>query len=158
MTDLARFAFPTTIHFGTGAAKAAGPHLVELGKRRPLVVTDRALAQLPVAHDFIASLRNAGLEPGVFDGVFGNPTVTQANAAGAAFRAHRADCVVGFGGGAAVDVAKIAGVVGAEGHDALEYAWDHPRVRAIPDEVPYFIALPTTAGTGSEVGRSSVVS
>jgi hypothetical protein len=158
MTNLARFAFPTAIHFGVGAAALAGPHLAELGKRRPLVVTDRALAQLPVARDFIASLREAGLDVAVFDGVFGNPTVAQANAGGSAFRSHRADCVVGFGGGAAVDVAKIVGVIGTDGHDALEYAWDHPQVRAIPDAIPYFVALPTTAGTGSEVGRSAVIS
>lgn len=158
MTALARFAFPTTIHFGVGAADAAGPHLVELGKRRPLVVTDRALAQLPVATRFVATLRDAGLVPAIFDGVYGNPTVTQANAGADAFRAHGADCVVGFGGGAAVDVAKIVGVVAVGGGDAIDYVWDHPNVRPIPDDLPYFIALPTTAGTGSEVGRSGVIS
>jgi alcohol dehydrogenase class IV len=84
--------------------------------------------------------------------------VAQANAGAAAFRAHRADSVVGFGGGAALDVAKIVGVVGTVGGDAIEYAWDHPKVRGIPDTVPWFVALPTTAGTGSEVGRSAVIS
>jgi len=155
---LHRFAFPTTIHFGAGAAKAVAPHLLELRKRRPLVVTDRALAQLPVAKGFAGSLRDAGLDVAVFDGIYGNPMASMANAAGEAFRAHRADCVVGFGGGAAVDVAKIVGVLGTAGGDALEYAYDHPNVRPIPDDLPYFIALPTTAGTGSEVGRSSVIS
>jgi alcohol dehydrogenase class IV len=155
---LHRFAFPTTIHFGAGAAKTVGPHLVELGRRRPIVVTDRALAKLPVAQSFVATLRDAGLDVAVFDGVFGNPMASQANAGGAAFRAHGADCVVGFGGGAAVDVAKIVGVLGTAGGDALEYAYDHPDVRPIPDALPYFVALPTTAGTGSEVGRSSVIS
>ncbi len=158
MTTLARFAFPTTIHFGAGASGQVGAHLAALGKRRPLVVTDRVLAQLPVAKAFVAALRDAGLEPAVFDGVFGNPTVSQANAGGAAFAAHRADCVVGFGGGAALDVAKIVGVAGTQGHDMLEYVWDHPQVRPMPDDLPYFVALPTTAGTGSEVGRSSVIS
>ena len=156
--DLQRFAFPTTIHFGPGASQAVGPHLVEQRLRRPLLVTDRALAQLPVTRDFVASLGAAGLDVAVFDGVFGNPMVSQANAGGEAFRMHVADCVIGFGGGAAVDVAKIVGVLGTAGGDALEYAYDHPQVRTIPDALPYFIALPTTAGTGSEVGRSSVIS
>ena len=155
---LSRFAFPTTIHFGPGAAKLVGPHLAEQRIKRPLVVTDRALAKLPVATGFAEELRKAGLDVAVFEGIWGNPTVSQANAGGEAFRAHRADCVVGLGGGAALDVAKIVGVIGTAGGSALEYAWDHPQVRAIPDAIPYFVALPTTAGTGSEVGRSSVVS
>jgi len=153
-----KFAFPTTIQFGPGAAKLVGPHLREQGLLRPLVVTDRALAALPVASAFVDALRHAKLDPVVFDGIWGNPTVAQANAGAAAYRAHRADTVVGFGGGAALDVAKIVGAVALGGGSALEYAWDHPKVRPIPDNLPYFVALPTTAGTGSEVGRSAVIS
>jgi alcohol dehydrogenase class IV len=79
--------------------------------------------------------------------------------AGAAeYRAHRADAVVGVGGGAALDVAKVVGVIATKGGEALEYAYDHPRVRAIDAGVPHFVALPTTSGTGSEVGRSAVIS
>jgi hypothetical protein len=75
-----------------------------------------------------------------------------------AFKAHGADCVIGFGGGAALDVAKVVGIAATHEGDILEYAWDHPKVRAIERELPYFVALPTTAGTGSEVGRSAVIS
>jgi alcohol dehydrogenase class IV len=153
-----RFAFPTAIHFGAGAAAAVGPHLLEQGQHRPLVVTDRVLAGLPVAKRFVDGLRQSGLDVAVFDGVHGNPTASQADAGGAAFRAHHADSVIGFGGGAALDVAKIVGVLGTAGGPAIEYAWDHPNVRAIPDHPPWFVAVPTTAGTGSEVGRSSVIS
>jgi alcohol dehydrogenase class IV len=94
----------------------------------------------------------------VFAGVFGNPTASQVMAGAAAFRAHAADCVIGFGGGAALDVAKVVGVAATHEGDIIEYAWDHPRARPIERELPYFVALPTTAGTGSEVGRSAVVS
>jgi len=155
---IATFGFPTTIRFGAGAAQEVGPHLMKLGMQRPLVVTDRALAKLPVAQSFIASLRTAGLDVAVFDGVFGNPTGSQAMAGGAAARAHRADAIVGLGGGAALDIAKAVLVIAAHDGDVLEYAWDHPRVRPIERELPYFVAVPTTAGTGSEVGRSAVVS
>jgi alcohol dehydrogenase class IV len=156
LMKIQRFSFPTTIHFGGGARKLVGVHLKEQGYKRPLIVTDRALAALPVLQEFMSHL-HTGLDVGVFAGVHGNPTAAQVNAGAAAFKAHRADCVIGFGGGAALDVAKVVGVVAMNDGDAIEYAWDHPKVRAI-NEVPYFVALPTTSGTGSEVGRSSVVS
>jgi alcohol dehydrogenase class IV len=62
--------------------------------------------------------------------------------------------VIGFGGGAALDVAKVVGVAATHEGDILEYVWDHPQVRPISNPLPYFVALPTTSGTGSEVGRS----
>jgi len=151
-----RFSFPTAIHFGAGARKQVASQLREAGCSRPLIVTDRALAALPVLAEFRSQLD--GLDVAVFDGVFGNPTARQAMAGAAAFKAHRADSVIGFGGGAALDVAKVVGLMAVHDGDVLEYAWDHPQVRAIDRPLPYFVALPTTAGTGSEVGRSSVIS
>jgi alcohol dehydrogenase class IV len=152
---ITRFSFPTTIHFGAGARKLVADHLKEQGIRRPLIVTDRALARLPVLAEFRTHV--AGLEAGVFDGVFGNPTASQVMAGAAAFKAHRADAVIGFGGGAALDVAKVVALMAVHEGDVIEYVWDHPNVRPIVNELPYFIGLPTTSGTGSEVGRSSVV-
>ena len=131
-------------------------HLRERGLQRPLLVTDRALAALPVLAEFRNHLQ--GLDVAVFAGVAGNPTASQAMAGAEAFRAHGADCVIGFGGGAALDVAKVVGLAATHEGDILEYAWDHPRVRAIERPLPWFVALPTTAGTGSEVGRSAVIS
>jgi alcohol dehydrogenase class IV len=153
---ITRFSFPTTIHFGVGARRLVGPHLLEQGLKRPLIVTDRALGAMPVLAEFRGHLH--GLEVAVFDGVFGNPTCAQVMAGAAAFREHRADCVIGFGGGAALDVAKVVGVMAVHEGDVLEYVWDHPQVRPIVHPLPCFVALPTTAGTGSEVGRSAVVS
>ena len=155
---ITRFAFPTTIHFGPGARKLVGPHLREAGLKRPLVVTDKGLAALPLVAELKKDLAAAGLEPSVFGGVWGNPTGSQVMAGAAAYRAHGADCVVGIGGGAALDVAKVVGVLATHPGDVIEYAWDHPQVRPIGDSLPYFVALPTTSGTGSEVGRSSVIS
>lgn len=155
--SIAHFSFPTAIHFGPGARKLAGAHLRDQGLRRPLIVTDRALAALPVLAEFMTHLRT-GLEVGVYSGVYGNPTASQAMDGAAAYRTHRADCVIGFGGGAALDVAKVVALMAVHDGHVLEYAWDHPQVRPITNQLPYLVALPTTSGTGSEVGRSSVVS
>jgi alcohol dehydrogenase class IV len=153
---ITRFSFPTPIAFGAGARKLVAEHLREQGLQRPLIVTDRALAALPVTAEFRSHL--GGLNVAVFDGVFGNPTCAQVMAGAAAFRAHGADCVIGFGGGAALDVAKVVGLMAVHDGDILDYVWDHPQVRPITHALPWFVALPTTAGTGSEVGRSAVVS
>ncbi len=154
--SISSFSFPTAIKFGVGARKLVADHLHEQGLKRPLIVTDRALGALPVLAEFKSTL--TGLDVAVFSGVFGNPTCSQVMDGAAAYKAHNADCVIGFGGGAALDVAKIVGVAATHEGDILEYVWDHPQVRAITHPLPYFVALPTTSGTGSEVGRSSVVS
>jgi alcohol dehydrogenase class IV len=151
-----RFAFPTAIEFGPGARRNVGPHLAKAGRKRPLVVTDRGLAQLPLLKEFVAGL--TGLQAAVYAGVAGNPVRAQVTEGVAAYRAHGADSIVGLGGGAALDVAKAIALMVEHPGDVLEYAWDHPGVRAIERELPYFVAVPTTAGTGSEVGRSSVIS
>jgi alcohol dehydrogenase class IV len=150
------FAFPTAIRFGAGARKEVAKHLLDNGCKRPLIVTDKALGALPVLAEFKTHLQ--GLDVAVFAGVFGNPVASQVMAGAAAYRAHNADCVIGFGGGAALDVAKVVGLAATHPGDIIEYAWDHPQVRPIDKDLPYFVALPTTSGTGSEVGRSSVIS
>jgi hypothetical protein len=154
--SITSFSFPTPIKFGADARKLVAAHLLEQGLKRPLIVTDKALGVLPVLAEFKTHL--AGLDVAVFAGVFGNPTCSQVMEGAAAYKAHQADCIIGFGGGAALDVAKVVGVAATHEGDILEYVWDHPQVRPIRNELPYFVALPTTSGTGSEVGRSSVVS
>ena len=154
--SITNFSFPTPIKFGAGARKLVAAHLLGAGYKRPLVVTDKALGALPVLAEFLTHLN--GLEVAVFSGVFGNPTCSQVMDGAAAYKAHNADCVIGFGGGAALDVAKVVGVAATHEGDILEYVWDHPQVKPIVNELPYFVALPTTSGTGSEVGRSSVIS
>ena len=101
--SISTFGFPTPIVFGAGARHQVSAHLRERGIRRPLVVTDRGIAPLPILGDFVAGL--TGLEPAVFSGVFGNPTGAQVMAGAEAYHAHGADAVIGFGGGAALDVA-----------------------------------------------------
>jgi len=98
------------------------------------------------------------MDVAVYSDIWGNPVKSQVAGGVAAFREHRADAIIGLGGGAALDVAKAIALMAVHGGDVLEYAWDHPHVRPIEHELPYFVAVPTTAGTGSEVGRSSVIS
>jgi len=156
MANIQRFSFPTDIRFGPGARREVAAYLREHGVRRPLIVTDRGLASLPILRDFAASLE--GLQSQVYGGVAGNPDRRQVTDGVAAYKAHGADAVIGFGGGAALDVAKAVALMSAHEGDILEYAWDHPNVRPIRNALPVFVALPTTSGTGSEVGRSSVIS
>jgi alcohol dehydrogenase class IV len=156
MASIQRFSFPTDIRFGPGARREVAAYLREHGVRRPLIVTDKGLAALPILRDFAASLE--GLQPQVYGGVAGNPDRRQVTDGVAAYKAHDADAVIGFGGGAALDVAKAVALMSVHEGDILEYAWDHPDVRPIRNALPVFVALPTTSGTGSEVGRSSVIS
>lgn len=156
--NLHSFSFPTAITFGAGARKKVASHLAAAGAKRPLIVTDKGLAALPLTKDFEADLRAGGLAPGMFSGVWGNPTSSQVAAGVAAYRAHQADAVVGLGGGAALDVAKAVALMAVHEGSVLEYAWDHPQRREISRALPHFVALPTTSGTGSEVGRSAVIS
>ena len=154
--SITSFSFPTPIKFGPGARKLVAAHLLEHGLKRPLIVTDKALGALPVLTEFLDHL--TGLDVAVFSGVFGNPTCSQVMDGAAAYKTHGADCVIGFGGGAALDVAKVVGLAATHPGDILEYVWDHKQVRPIVNDLPYFVAMPTTSGTGSEGGRSSVVS
>src|SRR5260221_7164098 len=154
--SISKFAFPTTIHFGAGARKLVAAHLKEKGLKRPLIVTDMGLAPLPILHDFAESLD--ALDVKVYAGVHGNPVKKQVDDGAAAYREHKADSVIGFGGGAALDVAKAVAMMAVHEGDVLQYAWDHPQVLPIKNALPYFSALPTPSGTGSEVGRSSVIS
>lgn len=154
MTAIHRFSFPTDIRFGPGARREVAHYLRERGIARPLIVTDRGLASLPILRDFAASIPGAA----VYAGVAGNPDRKQVREGADAFASHAADAVIGFGGGAALDVAKAIAVMAKHEGDILEYAWDHPRARPIVNALPLFIALPTTSGTGSEVGRSAVIS
>ncbi|HEY3499028.1 MAG TPA: iron-containing alcohol dehydrogenase [Polyangiaceae bacterium] len=153
-----QYNFPTRIQFGNAALSLVGPALVEAGKKRPLVVTDKVLAPLPPVKHAQEALAESGLEAAVFAGVWGNPVKSQVTAGVAAYREHRADCIVGLGGGAALDVAKAILLMIHHPGDLFDYEDEKPGARPIDKEIPYWVSIPTTAGTGSEVGRSTVIS
>jgi alcohol dehydrogenase class IV len=144
------FAFPTTIVFGPGSVGELRDRLAKLGATRPLVVADpgfRATRAFETARDAFP----AGAE--IFSDVQGNPAEANADAAFAAFRDRGCDSVIGLGGGSALDVAKIIRL-----REKLpNWSFRDPVPDDVADELAPFVAIPTTAGTGSEVGRSSVL-
>src|SRR5262245_23396428 len=153
-----QFSFPTRIQSGPGAVHLVAGALTEASKKRPLIVTDRGLAPLAPVTNTKDELAKAGLDVAVFSGIWGNPVKSQVMAGVAAYREHKADSIVGLGGGAALDVAKaMLGMIHHPG-DLFDYEDEKPGARPLDREIPYWVSLPTTAGTGSEVGRISVVS
>ncbi len=150
------FSFPTRVRFGPGASREVRAHLEAAGCRRPLVVTDRGLAPLPVLREFLGGL--APLAVSAFHDFAGNPLDGHVAAGTAAFRAHEADAIVGIGGGAALDVAKAIALMARHPGAILDYEDGKPDARPVDREIPHWVAVPTTAGTGSEVGRSAVIS
>lgn len=154
--SISRFSFPTIIHFGPGARILVRDHLAGLKFSRPLIVTDRGVAGLPMFAEWVKSL--APLKTGVFSEIWGNPVKAQVTAGVSAYKAHDADCIIGIGGGAALDVAKAVALMATHPGDLFDYEDEKPGARPIDKPIPYWVALPTTSGTGSEVGRSSVIS
>ena len=154
---LHEFSFPTAITFGPGARDLLVDHLRAHDVSRPLVVTDKGVGALGLFTDLVANLAAGGLDPLPFDGVWGNPVKSQVTAGVEAYHAHKADGIVGIGGGAALDVAKAIALMAGHPGDLFDYEDEMPGARPI-GPVPHLVALPTTAGTGSEVGRSAVIS
>lgn len=156
--SISRFSFPTTIHFGPGARRLLADTLAGHGIRRPLLVTDRGVSGLPFHAELLELAGAGGAEVASFDGVWGNPVVSQVDAGVEAYRVHDADGIIGVGGGAALDVAKAVALMATHDGHLFDYEDEVPGARLPTDACAPVIALPTTAGTGSEVGRSAVIS
>ena len=152
-----RFSFPTLIHYGPGVRSQVRDYLKNQGLNRPLIVTDRGMARLPLLKNLQDHL-SSGLKTATFSEIWGNPVESQVTAGVQAYKDHQADCIVGFGGGAALDVAKAIALMATRPGQLFDYEDDKPGARPVDGPIPFWIALPTTSGTGSEVGRSSVVS
>ena len=154
-----RYNFPTLILAGAESRFETFRLLREWGLTSPLLVTDKMLAKLPCVQEFLAkAAAQEALRMSLYDGVFGNPVVSQVTHGVLAYREHRCDSIIAMGGGAALDVAKaIALMVHHPGH-LFDYEDEKPGALPVDQFIPQMIAIPTTAGTGSEVGRSAVVS
>ena len=158
MTMTANWSYPTAIRFGAGRIGEIADACAATGMKKPLLVTDKMLANLPITTATLDLMDAAGLGRGLFSEVDPNPTEDNVNAGIAAYRAGGHDGVIAFGGGSGLDLGKvIAFMVGQ-----TRPLWDFEDIgdwwtRADADAIAPIIAVPTTAGTGSEVGRASVI-
>ncbi|MBT5052169.1 MAG: iron-containing alcohol dehydrogenase [Gammaproteobacteria bacterium] len=150
--------YPTQIHVGPGRRAELADYCRALKIQQPLVVTDRMLLSLPMVQQVLAELSLAGLEPGVFSEVNGNPTGSEVSAGCQAYLVGGHDGVVAIGGGSAMDVGKTIAVMAHQRCALfdLEDIGDQWQ-RADPSVIQPIIAVPTTAGTGSEVGRAALI-
>jgi alcohol dehydrogenase len=158
MTINANWNYPTKVRFGAGRIRELAEACQALHIRRPLLVTDPGLAPLPMIAAAAAQCRAAGLAIEVFSNLKGNPTESNVAAGLAALKAGSHDGVIAFGGGSALDVGKVVAFMAGQ----TRPMWDFEDIgdwwtRANPSGILPIVAVPTTAGTGSEVGRAGVI-
>lgn len=151
------WSFPTRIVFGAGETARLGEEARLAGMRRALLVTDAAVLAAGLTDRARDSLTQAGIEVAVFSGVEPNPTEANVAAGSKAYAEHRADGIVAIGGGSPLDCAKLVAVRAKTDRPWEELDDGIDGGVHIPRDVPPVIALPTTSGTGSEVGRSGVL-
>ncbi|WP_108659069.1 iron-containing alcohol dehydrogenase [Acuticoccus kandeliae] len=154
----ANWSYPTAIRFGAGRISELGRACRTAGITRPLFVSDPVVAGLPITENALAILAAEGVEAALFSGVAPNPIGANIEAGIAAYREGAHDGVVAFGGGSALDAGKAI----AFQQGQTRPLWDFEDIgdwwkRADADTIAPVIAVPTTAGTGSEVGRAAVV-
>ncbi|QIL40080.1 iron-containing alcohol dehydrogenase [Pedobacter sp. HDW13] len=152
-----QFNFPTTIRFGAGAAKELPAYLVKNNLKAPLIVTDPTIAQLPFFKSIVADLSAKNISVEVFSDIHKNPVKSDVYNGIDAWDATQRDSIVGIGGGAALDVARAIVLRVNHREDLFKYDDLIGGDVYVTNDVPHFITIPTTSGTGSEVGRSAII-
>jgi alcohol dehydrogenase class IV len=155
--SLVTWSFPTTVVFGPGAIGAIGDHVKRVKGTRALVVADAGVVKAGIAERVKAALEGAGVAVAVFDKVDPNPVEQNVFDGVAAFKAHAADVIVSVGGGSPLDAGKLIALKVHHERPLAEYDDAIGGDAHVTPNVPPILAVPTTAGTGSEVGRSGVV-
>jgi alcohol dehydrogenase class IV len=150
--------YPTAIKFGPGRIAELAEHCRATGIARPLFVTDPGLAAMPMVRAIVEDMKRAGLGIAVFSDVRSNPVEENVLAGVRAYHAGTHDGVVAFGGGSGLDVGKLVALMHGQDLSLFELEdVDDWWTRADASRIAPVIAVPTTAGTGSEVGRAGVV-
>src|SRR5690554_1002178 len=150
--------FPTAIRFGAGVIDELPTYLAQHELSRPLLVTDGLVAQLPFFGKIKKDLSQQGISVEVFSDMHKNPVKSDVLKGGDRYHASDRDCIIGLGGGVAMDVARAIALRINHTRDLFEYDDLLGGDKYITEEIPHFITVPTTAGTGSEVGRSAIIS
>ena len=150
--------YPTTVKFGAGRISELGEHVKAAGMANPLFVTDPVVAKMPMTAKAMETLAAAGVAGKLFSDVQPNPVESNINAGVEAFKAGGHDGVVAFGGGSALDAGKLIAFMKSQTRSVFDFEdigdwW----TRADASVIAPVVAVPTTAGTGSEVGRAAVV-
>jgi alcohol dehydrogenase class IV len=158
MSPTANWSYPTAIRLGAGRVAELPDACAAAGMSRPLLVTDAGLASAPITQAALDRLDAAGLGRAIFSDVRSNPDDNNLAAGVGAFRAGGHDGVVAFGGGSGLDLGKLIAFMAGQ----TRPVWDFEDIgdwwtRADADGIAPIVAVPTTAGTGSEVGRAGVV-
>ncbi len=158
MSITANWSYPTLVKMGAGRIKELADHCKSLGMKKPLLVTDRGLSTMPITKQALDILEAGGLGRAIFADVDPNPNEKNLEAGVKAFKDGGHDGVVAFGGGSGLDLGKCVAFMAGQ----TRPVWDFEDVgdwwtRASVEGIAPIVAVPTTAGTGSEVGRASVI-
>jgi len=155
---IVQYNFPTIIRFGPGASRELGPYLLKNGLSRPLIVTDPTVSQLNFFTDLVKDLQSRNISVETFYGIHKNPVKSDVYHGTSVYDEEERDCIIGIGGGAALDVARAITLRIHHREDLFKYDDLKGGDVFVTNDVPHFITIPTTAGTGSEVGRSAIIS
>ena len=158
MNLVGNWSYPTSIKFGAGRISELASACAQAGISRPLLVTDRGLAALPITASTLDLMASAGLGRAIFSDVDPNPNEHNLAAGVAAYKDGDHDGVIAFGGGSGLDLGKMVAFMAGQSRPVWDFEdigdwWTRANARAIAP----IVAVPTTAGTGSEVGRASVI-
>ncbi|MCZ2472761.1 iron-containing alcohol dehydrogenase [Aquirufa ecclesiirivi] len=156
-SSILQYNFPTTIRFGAGAINEVADYLIKNDLKKPLVVTDPVVASLDFFKSFIQSLEKKNISVEVFSQIHKNPVKSDVYLGVDSYDANQRDSIIGIGGGAAMDVARAMVLRVNHREDLFKYDDLIGGDIYVTNDVPHFITIPTTAGTGSEVGRSAII-
>lgn len=152
-----QYNFPTTIRFGAGSSKELGSYLLENNLSKPLIVTDGTVVQLDFFKEIINDLQKKNISVEVFSDIHKNPVKSDVYKGTDMYDATERNAIIGIGGGAPLDVARSIVLRVNHREDLFKYDDLVGGDVYVTNDVPHFITIPTTAGTGSEVGRSAII-